>query len=184
MSTLLQKPKLRPEVRKIAGETRFQLNRRTFYQLERSKNGLPCVVAGCPSLQVLCQSYFLAGEGEAGDFYWTQVRVFYTKPLESKLLSGTHCYCHQSYTHRACSVSWVFPHNKDLFVLNLTLSPTEPLVAEKTCRWMDGSSCGHPHSLRMKFFPGLEPGALGLCSHPLASCHRCCWWMLSYQFSQ
>lgn len=27
------------------------------------------VVAGCPSLEVLRQSHFLAGEGEAGDFY-------------------------------------------------------------------------------------------------------------------
>lgn len=67
-SVVVPEPKLGTEVHEFAGEARFQLNRRTFYQLELSKNGLLMFVAGRPSLEVLSQSYFLAGEGEAGDF--------------------------------------------------------------------------------------------------------------------
>lgn len=69
MFCVVPEPKLGTEVHEIAGEARFQLNRRTSYQLELSKNGLLMLVASCPSLEVLSQSYFLAGEGEAGDFY-------------------------------------------------------------------------------------------------------------------
>lgn len=66
---VVPEPKLGAEVHEIVGEAKFQLNRRTFYQLELSKNDLLMFVAGRPSLEVRSQSYFLAGEGEAGDFY-------------------------------------------------------------------------------------------------------------------
>lgn len=75
MLFVVPEPRLGTEVHEFAGEAKFQLNRRTFYQLELSKNGLLVFVAGCPSLEVLSQSYFLAREGEAGDFYGTQVQV-------------------------------------------------------------------------------------------------------------
>lgn len=68
-SVLLQKPKLSTEVYEITGGAGFQLNRRTFYQLELSKNGLLMLWPTAHPWKYSAKATSWQRKSEAGDFY-------------------------------------------------------------------------------------------------------------------
>lgn len=68
-SVLLQKPKLSTEVYEITGGAGFQLNRRTFYQLDLSKNGLLMLWPAAHPWKYSAKATSWQRKLEAGDFY-------------------------------------------------------------------------------------------------------------------
>lgn len=84
-SVLLQKPKLSTEVYEITGGGRVPTQQKNFLSTRAVQKWFAYVVAHCPSLEVLRQSYFLAEEVGGGGLLLNTSSSRYERPLESSL---------------------------------------------------------------------------------------------------
>lgn len=140
---------------------RVPTQQKNFLSTRAVQKWFAYVVAHCPSLEVLRQSYFLAEEVGGGGLLLNTSSSRYERPLESSLGLRFQAVIRHTplppvvHTRRMHSKLF-FPHSGDTFVLSQPHPQLNPLLAEETCLWMNWSSYG----LRVKFFPGLEPGTV------------------------